>query len=563
MDLTKNKFNLIDEHWIPVETESDPNVLLSLREVFEKAHSIRRIASETAPLDAAILRMLLALVHRQMSNYSAQGELVPLISSREAFLRFEEFWDQGYFNMEIFNPYFEDHYDDFWLFGEKKSFGQAPVSKGGDPYSVAKMIPDLSQSRNKHRLFLKRDRNEIERISYAEAARYLLCINFFDDIAVKKKSKNVPSIFPGFGGQICQIYAEGNNLFETLLLNCLLLNPIKEELWPQDRFTWEADPSSWKERRKIEPPNDFGSYMTVRSRLIDLHEKDGYVINYDVMGGDFFDLTHCFEPFTLWTYNEDTNDYFPKCQSKNGTPKTPKLWCNFSSFVQSKKTRPPSVLHWIRLLDEEQVLPENQTITFISPCVFYGPNNSCIGDVSSQAITFFPKLLNKNGVEYRDLVEEEIEKMSKAANYIGYLFKNIASIQGLSEFADKKYQEGSDYTFDQLDRPFKDWLLTVGADTQSIRELREKWENEAYSICKGIIQMKMDDTLDQSNADALLGKRIEREESDKEQDPIKGKHGKSRNGNNSKQNSKFEILSVFDAERLARAFLRKIYGQNK
>lgn len=75
--------------------------------------------------------------------------------------------------------------------------------------------------------------------------------------------------------------------------------------------------------------------------------------------------------------------------------------------------------------------------------------------------------------------------------------------------------------------------------------------------------MKMDDALDQSNADALLGKRIEREESDKEQDPIKSKHGKSRNGNNSKQNSKFEILSVFDAERLARAFLRKIYGQNK
>lgn len=537
MDLTKNKFNLIDEHWIPVETESDPNVLLSLREVFEKAHSIRRIASETAPLDAAILRMLLALVHRQMSNYSAQGELVPLISPREALLRFDEFWEQGYFNMEIFNPYFEDHYDDFWLFGENKSFGQTAVAKNGTEYTPAKLIPDLSQSSNKTRIFSRRGSEGITKLPFDEAARYLLFVNFYDDTSAKPKGKNLPSVGAGLGGKIGQIYAEGNNLFETLLLNCVLVKP-DDSLWPQDLFSWEKDPSSWQQRLKIPTPNDFGSYMTLRSRLLNLNEKDDYITDYTLLGGDFFDLPDCDEPFTLWrkvkVKKGEQTSFAPKRHSVGR-----QLWRDFSLITTSSdEVRQPMLLHWITRLETEELLPDNQPIFFNFPSITYGDKDFMITDSSSQSLSFFPKLLTKAGGDFRMLVEEEIKKISDAAYAVGCLYRNVAEIQRLSEDATKKQlADGQAQVYEAMDGPFKNWLVNVGSDAYSIRELRQNWEETALKIDEEMIKSKMIQVLEQSQTNALLGRVLKDENS-----------GTPKN-----------VLSVFDAERICRATIHKIY----
>ena len=60
-------------------------------------------------------------------------------------------------------------------------------------------------------------------LGFAEAARWLLYINAFDDTSAKPKGKGLPSPGVGWLGRLGLITGVGNNLFETLLLNLVLI----------------------------------------------------------------------------------------------------------------------------------------------------------------------------------------------------------------------------------------------------------------------------------------------------------------------------------------------------
>lgn len=89
-----------------------------------------------------------------------------------------------------------------------------------------------------------------KRLTYPEAARWLLQLNGFDDAGLKKKirtDKELPSFKPGWLGQLGLIIANGSNLFETLMLNFVLLDH-QEEPWESAAPVWEKDTPDLRDR---------------------------------------------------------------------------------------------------------------------------------------------------------------------------------------------------------------------------------------------------------------------------------------------------------------------------
>ena len=56
-------------------------------------------------------------------------------------------------------------------------------------------------------------------MTYAQAVRWLLSVNGYDDTSAKPKGEGkLPSVGAGWLGKIGYIQASGENLFETLML---------------------------------------------------------------------------------------------------------------------------------------------------------------------------------------------------------------------------------------------------------------------------------------------------------------------------------------------------------
>lgn len=548
MSATQNAFNLIYEPWIPVEMLSGEQQMLSLQDVLLESGEIRRLATETAPLDAAVLRMLLALVHRGITEYDAAGQAEHLMDADDAFSRVEELWHQGKFPAEMFTSYFENHKNDFWLLSPDKGFGQAAVAHNGTEYSLCKMIPDLSQSENKTRIFSRRNGDHKNQLRLDEIARYILFVNGYDDTSSKASVRGLPSTGVGWLGKLGQIYAEGQNLFETLLLNCVMVK-WDGDLWPDDQFSWEQKPSWWQERREISKPQNFGSYMTVRSRNLELKVTDEEVTGYVLVGGDFFDPADTSEPFTMWRQAKGKKGepvhFVPKRHSSDR-----QIWRDFGLMVPApSKTeegegyKQPGVLLWIESLENEEIIPPYSPITFVTPSIGYGDKDFFIIESSSQNLTFVPALLKESAGAERDMVQNMLTKIETMASAVGLLYKNLALIQRFSDnAASAQEQKGKAAVYDRVNEPFKDWLACVGTEGHSIGEMERAWNRTAGKLGSDLIRERMSKAQEQSGADALLGTEV----------TIK-----------TKKESRKEQLSIFDAERMCRGWLNKIFPLEK
>lgn len=100
------------------------------------------------------------------------------------------------------------------------------------------------------------DRGRKNRHFLRGSARWLLYLNGFDDAALKPhipKEQREGKIALAWLGQLGFVYAKGNNLFETLLLNLVLLRP-DHSLWGENCPAWERETPRSEELRVIPLP---------------------------------------------------------------------------------------------------------------------------------------------------------------------------------------------------------------------------------------------------------------------------------------------------------------------
>ena len=213
------EFNLLEEPWIRAMKKDCTVEECSLTQVLLNSHEYLRLSGELQPQDVAILRLLLAVLHTVFYRVDADGNENPIEDEKQALRRWNELWQAKRLPGKPICDYLEHWKDRFWLFHPEHPFYQVPAAERGSEYTAAKLNGELSESSNKIRLFPTRAGKGKESLSYAEAARWLIYLNGFDDTSAKPKAKGLPSPGAGWMGKLGLIWAQGDNFFETLMLN--------------------------------------------------------------------------------------------------------------------------------------------------------------------------------------------------------------------------------------------------------------------------------------------------------------------------------------------------------
>ena len=497
------EFNLLTEPWVRVRRPDNTVQEVSLTDALLHAQDYVDLAGEMPTQDAAMLRLLLAVLFTVFSRVNAEGEPEPLEKRGQALRRWGNLWQLGHFPEQPLRDYLEQWKDRFWLFHPTHPFWQVPGAEIGTACSAAMLNGEMIESKNKLRLFPLYAGQSKERLSYPQAARWLLSVNGFDDTSLKPKEKNLPSISVGWLGSLGYIQALGNNLYETLMLNLTLLKDGRE-CWSENRPCWELETPRSAERTKIPCPDDPAQLLTLQSRRLLLHRTEGMVDGYFALGGDFFSKENAFaEQMTVWRNAAKKNEpaVFVPCRHDPAR----QFWREFPSvFCKENNVRQPGVVCWVKTLQRSDlhILDPNRRIHFRISGMQYGDKDFFVNDSFSDSLTFQAGLLDELSCEWQERIVREINNCEKAAQRVGYLAQDIAIAAG-----NKNENVGGSVRaqfYFAVDQPFRQWLQAIDPERDDPDEAVLRWQAQARSIAEKLGKQMV---MEAGNA-ALKGHRI-------------------------------------------------------
>ena len=522
----EKEFNLLHEPWIMVKTQSNKTLKCSILEVFQHAHEVQALAGELPTQDVAIMRLLLAIMHAAFVGYN-------VADAEDALALWQKLWNLKQFPYDTIASYLGQYEERFWLFHPQYPFYQvanfettlnkfraAKGKKAKDQEnikSVARLIGDLFQSAHAKRLFAGRNGEQQEVLSYDEAARWLLHLNGFDDDAAKNPTpKGV-----GYLGQLGLIYAQGNNLFETLMLNFVLLdnrNDLFEDNQAKAKAYWEKPVCNTVENL-INQPNAQKDLLTMQSRRILLKREHDKVVGYLLTMGDYFDKDKVLlnEQMTVWKKDEKIG-FVPKCYlEKNqplGNPILEKqMWRDLASIITigqgtNNNNLNPGIINWLTILQDNKIFSRK----WIKMCVA-GIHYKQKG-AGWQVVDFLNDSLQFNGLLLKDLsknwirgIMEALEVTDTAMRGLGRLAVNLMAAEGnrieknknrdLEPMAIKVREKG----YHQLDAVFRQWLVVLDPQKDELQDKKVEW----LQTVKKIIGAEGEKLVDNCSDKVLVG----------------------------------------------------------
>ncbi|MBU5434213.1 type I-E CRISPR-associated protein Cse1/CasA [Pseudoflavonifractor sp. MSJ-37] len=485
------EFNLLEEPWIRVMTEDCTVQERSLTQVLLESHKYRRLAGELPTQDVAVLRLLLAVLHTVFYRVDSEGEDDPIEEEDQAIERWRELWEAGHLPEPPIRDYLEAWKDRFWLFHPEHPFYQVPGAGKGTGYTAAKLNGELSESSNKLRLFPIRAGREKERLTYAEAARWLVTIMGFDDVSTKVET----GTGPGWLGQHIDLYATGDDLFETLMLNLVFTSgedTIGEDtIWEESVPAWEKPPLKEAKKRQVEMPKDQAGLLTLQSRRILLYRESDRVVAYRVTGGDFFgkdgDVDAFNEQMTRWRKEERsrTKKFFRPAKAN---PER-QMWRDFETIIDEKKEgHRPGIVRWVQELKKAKAMGK-KIVHISSVGAVYDAKGSSIVEVVADHLDFHAELLDEVGGLWNERIRQTIERVDKAAWLLGKLAEELFRAGGGlpdSPTQTARVHQAKQEYYGAVDLPFRGWLRSINPKQGNEEELRAEkdmeWRRTAYRL---------------------------------------------------------------------------------
>lgn len=514
------EFNLLDEPWIIVKTKTNETKTWSILELFEHAHEAQELAGELPTQDIAIMRLLLAIMHGAFVTDEIE-------TADDAIDLWTSMWEEKQFRFDEIKAYLEPYHDRFWLFHPTQPFYQsAHIKQNMDAYkaakgkkvsseikwkTVARLVGDLFQSDNAPRLFPVRTGEAQNCLTYAEAARWLLHLNGFDDDSAKMPTpKGV-----GYLGQLGLIYAKGRNLFETLMLNFILVderNEVFADNEENSKAYWEK-PVCETIEREIPQSRAQKDLLTMQSRRIFLHREQGMVTGYLLTMGDYFakDASLLNEVMTVWK-RDDTRDFAPRRHQLES-----QMWRDLSSLLGMKiknddKARQPGIIHWLQLLEDaaEAIRFDVELFHICVTGASYDLKGAGwqIVDYVQDDLTINASLLAKMNEMWIQEIIDVLEKTKKAINSFGYFVTDIAEGSGDSMQKSNQTQKRELAKFAQedgyyhLDQYFRRWLLCINPEKDNLEERTVEW----LHIAKQTLLQLAQEELDRCSETAIVGR---------------------------------------------------------
>ena len=537
-----SRFNLLDEPWIRVITDYKGNMKeVSLVEFFRNAQTYKNFAGDMLIQDFAVMRFLLAIIHTVFSRFDASGNEYKYIKLDENYkpLNPEEkideddeddyvealeetwksIWRKKQFS-EIIIKYLEKWRDRFYLFDSEYPFYQVTKSDISQEKIVSLGRPNsnptkifgktlnrlISDSGNKIKLFSPNIEEYKDFLTEAEIARWLITYQGYigmSDKAVFGKEKYTAS--KGWLYDVGGIELEGENVFETLMLNCVLIHPEEVYRIFNQKPCWEYTSKELLEKYLYEKiPDNLAELYTNWGRAIYINPEID--INapfmFEIVKLPKFDNRNFFlEPMTIWRYND--NKVSDKEKRDTFTPRKHRenesIWRSFGLITLSYKTsnekgkisasHNPGIIQWIKNI-HKYVNLENIFIKAIS-LKDDGDSKSLMPteELFDQLIISDDVLVNENWIErINDTVEFTKEVIH--SNYRKFL-TDVEYIRGLEEGEKgKKSKKGNkgkisnkeiEKLYFEVDGNFKVWIQNIKVE-DDFEETVKNWKEKLRKI---------------------------------------------------------------------------------
>lgn len=509
--MSDKEFNLLDERWIRVIDRNCKMVEVSLMEVFRDAHLYQDLCGELSTQDFAVMRLLLAILHTVFARYDLNGNISRLHDPDDALDRWEELWTKKKFPEEVITAYLESQRENFYLFHPERPFFQCEHAKIGTAYAAAKLNGNLSESSNKVRLFSNVTGPMKESMDFAEAARWLLYVNAYDDTSAKpsgeskKRGEKLPSPGVGWLGKLGLIAVSGNTLFETLMLNLIILKE-SGELWGEEKPVWERDKAACGERVEIPLPDNLSELYTVQSRRLYLKRKGMQVTGYYLLGGEFFERGNAFvEPMTIWRKadSKGAEIFIPRRHDASK-----QFWRNFSAFIQTRENvHRPGIFSWIDKLEKENII-KDQMLNVKIASVQYGDKDFFVANVFSDFIQMHAALISSMSHAWQNMIINCVVFCDNVSKKVWNFARDVNVAEGgdfvLKEekcsakvYANKYKSE----FYNRVDAPFRKWLCTIQPETDDADQKEREWRSECIRIASDLGK----EIVKQSDPMAILG----------------------------------------------------------
>ena len=493
------EYNLLDEPWVPVRLLDGTITEVGLLELLQRSTDIADLACELPTQNIAIQRLVLAVAYRVATPLDAEEWLEQLEEGAP---------------IEQMIEYLEKWRERFYLFGGQYPFMQvADLRTPKDTVSgLEKLIADVP---NGEQFFTTRNGKALERISAAEAARWVVHTQAYDPSGIRSGAVGDPEVKGGKGypigpawcGHLGLVWLKGKNFNETLLLNLVPADagdlkgvPVTTE-W--DWCTWEASTPETSARgnySRLDPkgtPRDLSipKLLTWHSRRIKLIGDSSGVTSVVLAQGDKLapQQMQRYEPQSLWRYSlpqsrnltqdvympskfkvgralwRDLPGTLPVCEMIKGADKQPKR-----EFLQS------AVLSFHAELKSSMLAEDYPTqIQIQAVGVTYGPKEATVDDIYADELTLSVAMMRTEREDLATEVDRQARLTEQVAVKVGMLAANLARAAGESGdgAGDGARDRAKEQFFSRIDDPFRAWLAQVDGRL-SAREVGQIWASE-------------------------------------------------------------------------------------
>ncbi|GDY59579.1 hypothetical protein SVIO_102020 [Streptomyces violaceusniger] len=227
-------FDLTSQPWIPVLYRDGRQDELSLREVFAQASDLARIVGDVPTQEFALLRLLLAVAHDALDGPQDADQWADWWEDEDCFFSVPSYLDTHRERFDLLHPVAPF----FQVAGLRTSRDEV--------FSLNRIVADVPNGEP----FFTARMPSVERLGFAEAARWVVHAHAYDTSGIKtgvvgdSRAKN-GKVYPlgvGWAGNLGGVFAEGDTLRETLLLNMVAHHTNRHRSDPDDRPAWRREP---------------------------------------------------------------------------------------------------------------------------------------------------------------------------------------------------------------------------------------------------------------------------------------------------------------------------------
>ena len=295
----------------------------------------------------------------------------------------------------------------------------------------SKLNGAIAESSSKERLFNIATGINKASVSIPEAARWLLYVMAYDDAGIKdyytpnsamNQKSEITKNAVCWVGNLCSIYAEGSSLFETLMLNLVLLKNGRldnDGLWGRQRPTWEYEEPHIVEKVGVSMPDNPAEILSFLSRRLMLIRNKDRILGYlRYVGEAFIKENANTEQWTIWKMRKQGQTLMPVPRDE---PMPAQLWREIGAIISSKENLPPGVVSWISAISNLPDSPMKKKICYFhyTKLQYDNGQHSNIIDEYDDGVSFCLGLLTEAGKPWVSLIQDTLQVINNAAEDIG------------------------------------------------------------------------------------------------------------------------------------------------